>query len=138
MLFRSQAVIATTEIYTLSLHDALPISCARRRRDRRRTASDTARIVEMPETPGRRLQDLAVGLRRTDLCAVQGTTARLILHGADERDIAAVLDRLGLDGVAFSVASATGDDLLVGPTPGGDPDSAPRTELASTVTEPLT
>jgi hypothetical protein len=111
---------------------------ARRLRDRRRTASDTARIVEMAETPGRRLQDLAGGLRRTDLCAVQGTTARMILHGADERDVAAVLDRLGLDGAAFSAASATGDDLLVGPVPGGDPDSPPRTELASTGTEPLT
>jgi glycosyltransferase involved in cell wall biosynthesis len=110
----------------------------RRRSDRRRIASDTARIVEMPETPGRRLQDIAGGLRRTDLCALQGTTARMILHGTDEGDVASVLDRLGLDGAAFSVASATGDDLLVGPVPGGDPDSASRTELESAGTELLT
>jgi glycosyltransferase involved in cell wall biosynthesis len=110
----------------------------RRRSDRRRIASDTARIVEVPETPGRRLQDIAGGLRRTDLCALQGTTVRMILHDTDEGDVASVLDRLGLDGAAFSVASATGDDLLVGPVPGGDPDGASRTELDSAGTELLT
>jgi glycosyltransferase involved in cell wall biosynthesis len=109
-----------------------------RRSDRRRTTSDAACIVEMPETPGRGWHDLAGGLRRTDLCAVHGDTARMLLHGADERDVAAVLDRLGLDGAAFSVASTTGDDLLVGPVAGGDPDSAPRTEFAATGMEPLT
>ena len=111
---------------------------ARRRSDRRQTASDTAHIIDIPVTSGRRPQDPVGGLRRTDLCAVEGTTARMILHGADERGVAAVLDRLGLDGAAFPVAPATGDDLLVGPVPEGDPDSAPGTEFAASGVEPLT
>jgi len=109
----------------------------RRRSDRRRTSTDAACILELPAEPARRLQDLAGGLRRTDLCTVQSTTARVILHGADERDVAAALDRLGLDGAAFSVAPATGDDLLVGPRPGGDPGNAQQADLASTGTETL-
>ena len=110
---------------------------ARRPPERRRTVNDAACVLEMSARPARPLQDLAAGLRRTDLCALHGDTARMILHGADERDVAAALDRLGLDGAAFSVAPATGDDLLVGPGPGEDPDSASRTEFASTGTEPL-
>ena len=106
--------------------------------DRRRTISDAACIVELPMAPAPRLQDLAGGLRRTDLCSVQGTTARMILHGADERDVAVALDRLGLGGTAFSVASATGDDLLVGPGTGGDPGKDPHADFASTGRETLT
>jgi glycosyltransferase involved in cell wall biosynthesis len=109
----------------------------RRRSDRRRTMSDAACILELSAAPARRLQDLAGGLRRTDLCTVQGTTARIMLHGADERDVGAVLDRLGVDGAAFSVAPATGDDLLVGPKPGRDPDNALHADFASTGTDTL-
>jgi hypothetical protein len=99
--------------------------------------SDAACILEMSAAPARRLQDPAGGLRRTDLCTVQGTTARIMLHGADERDVGAVLDRLGVDGAAFSVAPATGDDLLVGPKPGRDPDNALHADFASTGTDTL-
>src|SRR6266508_1773894 len=45
---------ATTEIYTLSLHDALPISCVRRRRAHPR---GRARAVAAPLRGGPRPQD---------------------------------------------------------------------------------
>jgi hypothetical protein len=61
---------------------------------------------------------------------VQGDTARLILHGVDERDIGGALDRLGLSGAVITMAPAGGYNLLVGS--GLDPDVALRAELAST------
>ncbi len=103
--------------------------------DRRRTSSDAACILEIPAAPARRLQGLGGGLRRTDLCCVHGDTTWMILHGADEGDVGPALGRLGVDGAAFSVAPATGYDLLVGP--GGDPDNAPHADFASTGRETL-
>jgi glycosyltransferase involved in cell wall biosynthesis len=105
----------------------------RRRPDRRRIISDTACLVDVAAAPAWRLSALAVGLRRTDLWTVQGGSARMILQGVDERDIGAVLDRLGLAGATSTTAPATGDDLLVGP--GLDPRIAWRAGLAATASE---
>ena len=106
---------------------------SRRRPDRRRTSNDAACLVEIAAAPARRLGELTGRLRRTDLWSVQGDTARLILHGVDERDIGAALDRLDLSGAVITMAPAGGYNLLVGS--GLDPDIALRAELASTGTE---
>src|SRR3712207_6942602 len=50
---------ATTEIYTLSLHDALPISRAARRGDRQRARRPDAQPVHRPARRRRRVRDVA-------------------------------------------------------------------------------
>jgi glycosyltransferase involved in cell wall biosynthesis len=104
----------------------------RRRPDRRRAVGDAACLVDVA-APARRLSALAGGLRRTDLWTVQGSSARMILHGVNEGDVGVVLDRLGLVGTAATTAPATGDDLLVGP--GLDPSIDTRADLATTASE---
>src|SRR3712207_7262842 len=56
---------ATTEIYTLSLHDALPIfgQRPRRRRGHRRAAGDAGRPALGREPPGPRLRGRLLGDR---------------------------------------------------------------------------
>src|SRR3712207_8351743 len=56
---------ATTEIYTLSLHDALPISDRRARRRRVRPL-DPAHAGRPPATRGRRPHDRAAGEGRAE------------------------------------------------------------------------
>ena len=105
----------------------------RRRPDRRRAISDAACLIDVAAAPAHRLSALASGLRRTDLWTVQGSSARMILHGADERDVGAVLDRLGLAGTATTTAPATADVLLVGPRLDGS--IALGAEFATTASE---
>src|SRR6266550_8907345 len=73
---------ATTEIYTLSLHDALPISSARSGRDSRAIALEWPEVRQRPMGGGNGLSALEMGVCRHQRVFKRG---RVVEHHLLER-----------------------------------------------------
>src|SRR2546425_9115664 len=75
---------ATTEIYTLSLHDALPISLPGRRRGRLLFNSDAVFLAEIPHH-GRKRRTLDLHQEREDVAPLSAAeTVEHLARGADD------------------------------------------------------
>lgn len=111
---------ATADRLATVIAGELDLQGERGRRRDRRGGSDLSCLVEVEiDDPDRFVQAAERGLRRTELLTVEGSQARLLLHGCDARDAVACLRRLGYARVT-AARVARGHDLLIGPAATSD------------------